>query len=280
MKPLRRRGLRILLSYGVLLVVAMVFVGPLVFMLRASLTPNGQVLARGTGFVALGSAHMTWSNYVSVFRQLDFFNFLLNSILIVGCIVLFGLLINSMAGYALSRLRWRGREAVLAMVVVMLVIPYEALAVPLFFEMTVTGWIDTYRAQIIPFIANSFSIYLFYTFFNSLPRQLDEAARMDGAGVLRTYIYVIAPLAGPAFSSVAILSFLMHWGFFLWPLMVTRGSAYQPLPVALGYFSGNKPVQWGDIMAFGTLMVLPVLIVFIIFQKGFVKGIARSGIKG
>jgi multiple sugar transport system permease protein len=153
-------------------------------------------------------------------------------------------------------------------------------AVPLFFEMTLMGWTNSYQAQIVPFIANPFAIFLFYTFFNSLPKELDEAARMDRASPFRIYFHVIVPLARPAFASVAILTFLLHWGFFLWPLMVTRGSDYQPLPVALGYFSANKPVQWGDIMAFGTLMVLPVLAVFLVFQKGFVRGIAMAGTKG
>src|SRR6185437_11931991 len=122
--------------------------------------------------------------------------------------------------------------------------------------------------------------YLFYTFFNGLPRELEEAARVDGAGPWRTFFLIIAPLAKPAYAAVAILTFLLHWGFFLWPLMVTRGPEFQPLPVALGYFSSNKPVQWGDIMAFGTLMVVPVLVVFLAFQKWFVRGIAMTGVKG
>ncbi len=277
-KSIQNRHL--LLSYGLLILVALVFVWPLVFMLAASVTPNEQVLARASGLGALLSRDWTWSNYKSVLGQLEFFSFLRNSIFIVGVIVLSGLVVNSMAGYALSRLRWSGREAVLAVVIALMVIPYEALAVPLFFEMTVVGWINSYQVQIVPFIANAFSIYLFYTFFNSIPRELDEAARMDRASPLQTFFHVAAPLARPAFASVAILSFLMNWGVFLWPLMVTRGPGYQPLPVALGYFSANKPVRWGDIMAFGTLMVIPVLMVFLIFQKGFVKGIARTGIKG
>jgi len=142
------------------------------------------------------------------------------------------------------------------------------------------GWTNSYQAQIVPFIANPFAVFLFYTFFNSLPRELDEAARMDRANPFQIYFHVIVPLSKPAFASVAILTFLLHWGFFLWPLMVTRGPDFQPLPVALGYFSANKPVQWGDIMAFGSLMVLPVLVVFLIFQRGFVRGIAMSGTKG
>lgn len=267
------------LATGLLLALAtLAFLGPLACMLATSLRPNELALA--PGWSALLPVATTTANYRAVFGQLDFTHFLGNSLLIVGTVVIAGLLVNSLAGYALARLRWRGREAVLAAVVVLLIIPYEAVAVPLFFEMTLAGWTESFRAQIVPFIANPFAIYLFYTFFNGLPRELEEAARIDGAGHWRTFFLVMAPLARPAYAAVAILTFLLQWGFFLWPLMVTSGPKYQPLAVALGYFSANKPVQWGEIMAFGTLMVLPVLVVFLAFQKWFVRGIAMSGIKG
>lgn len=261
-----------------LLLMATGFLLPLWFMFVGSLKPNEKVLA--FGWQAMWPMDATLENYRAVFRQLDFTHFFLNSLLIVGSVVLAGLLVNSLAGYALSRLRWRGRETVLAAIIVLLIIPYEAVVVPLFFEMTIAGWTNSFRAQIVPFIANPFAIYLFYTFFNGLPRELEEAARVDGAGPWRTFFLIIAPLAKPAYAAVAILTFLLHWGFFLWPLMVTRGPDFQPLPVALGYFSANKPVQWGDIMAFGTLMVLPVLAVFLAFQTWFVRGIAMTGVKG
>jgi multiple sugar transport system permease protein len=263
-----------------LLLATVTFLLPIWFMIAGSFKPNDRVLADGTSWRALWPGNFTLDNYRAVFHGLNFGRFLGNSVLIVGSIVLAGLLVNSMAGYALSRLRWRGRETVLAFIVAVLVIPYEVIAVPLFFEMTLAGWTNSYRVQIIPFIANPFAIYLFYTFFNGLPKELDEAARMDGAGPLRTFFLIIAPLAKPAYAAVAILTFLLQWGFFLWPLMVTRGPEFQPLPVALGYFSSNKPVQWGDIMAFGTLMVAPVLVAFLVFQKWFVRGIAMSGLKG
>jgi multiple sugar transport system permease protein len=277
-RPLGRSWLATLLPGLLLAVATLAFLGPLVFMLAASLRPNE--LALTPGWSALLPVGATLANYRAVFTQLDFLHFLRNSLFIVGTVVVAGLLVNSLAGYALARLRWPGRNAALAAVVVLLIIPYEAIAVPLFFEMTLAGWTESFRAQIVPFIANPFAIYLFYTFFKGRPRELEEAARMDGAGPWRTFFLVMAPLARPAYAAVAILTFLLQWSFFLWPLMVTSGPKYQPLAVALGYFSANKPVQWGEIMAFGTLMVLPVLVVFLAFQKWFVRGIAMSGIKG
>lgn len=267
-------------SYIFLIICTLIFITPLLFMISASFKPDAQVLLLGNLTEIIFPKDFTLSNYKSVTKELNFFKFLFNSVFIVGTIVLFGLIVNSAAGFALSRLKWRGREIILTIIMIILVVPYEAVAVPLFFEIATLGWVNSYHAQIIPFIANPFSIYLFYTFFNSIPKELDEAAIMDNANPFQIYFHIALPLAKPAIAAVAILTFLLHWGFFLWPLMVTRGPQFQPLPVALGYFSSNKPVQWGDIMAFGTMMVLPVLIVFLIFQKGFVKGIAMTGMKG
>jgi len=152
--------------------------------------------------------------------------------------------------------------------------------VPLFYMVSLAGWRDTYLVQILPFIANAFSIFLFYTYFIGLPRELEEAARIDGAGVLRTFFSIILPNAKPVFASVAILTFLTQWGAFLWPLMVTSGEAVRPLPLAISTFHSLPPLQWGDIFAFGVMMVSPVLVVFLLFQRWFVRGVAATGIKG
>ena len=161
-----------------------------------------------------------------------------------------------------------------------MIIPIEAIAVPLFYLVSLFGWRDTYLVQILPFIANAFSIYLFYTYFIGMPRELEEAARIDGAGVLRTFFSVILPNARAVFASVAILTFLTQWGAFLWPLMVTSSESVRPLPLAIATFHGLPPLQWGDIFAFGMMMVLPVLLIFLLFQPWFVRGVAASGVKG
>jgi len=203
-----------------------------------------------------------------------------NSVIITGTIVAGGLIVNSLAGYAFARLRWHGRDYIFALVIALMILPFEAIAVPLFYQMSVIGWRDTYIVQIIPFIANAFSIYLFYTFFIGLPKELDEAARVDGAGPLLIFLKIIAPNSRPVFATVAILTFLTQWGSFLWPLMVTSGEAVRPLPVAIATFHTLPPLQWGDIMAFGVMMVAPILVIFIIFQRWFIQGVSFTGIKG
>ena len=268
------------LAYLGLVALALVFVAPVAMMLIGSLKPNEQVMLEAGTLAAFVPADGSLNNYANVFERTDFLRFLFNSILITGTIVVAGLVVNALAAYAFARLQWRGRDLLFNLVLALMILPFEAIAVPLFYGVSILGLRDTYSAQIVPFIANAFSVYLFYSFFIGLPRELEEAARLDGASSLQIFFFIIVPNAKPAFASVAILSFLTWWGAYLWPLMVTIGPEVRPLPVAIAGFYTLPPLQWGDILAFGTMMVLPVLAVFMLFQKWFVRGVASSGIKG
>ncbi|NNG12417.1 MAG: carbohydrate ABC transporter permease [Halobacteria archaeon] len=275
----RHIGLR-LASYAVLLSAALLFIAPLLFMFTGSLKPDDQVLLEAGSWRAFVPESIAWQNYLDVFARVRFGRYLINSLFITSMIVVAGLIVNSLAGYAFARMQWTGRDSLFALLLAIMIVPLEAIAVPLFYQVTLFGWRDTYIVQILPFVANAFSIYLFYTFFIGLPRELEEAARIDGAGVLRTFVSVIVPNSKPVFATVAILTFLMQWGAFLWPLMVTSGEAVRPLPLAVSTFHSLPPLQWGDIFAFGVMMVSPVLIVFLLFQRWFVRGVVASGIKG
>jgi len=268
------------LIYISLLVLGLLFISPIGFMLAGSLKADASVLVEAGDWRAFRAADASLDNYRDVFSRVAFFRYLLNSLFINGVIVGAGLLVNSLAGYAFARLQWRGRELLFGLVLAVMIIPLEAIAVPLFYMASLAGWRDTYLVQILPFIANAFSIYLFYTWFIGLPRELEEAARIDGAGVLRTFFVVVAPNAKPVFATVAILTFLTQWGAFLWPLMVTSSAAVRPLSLAIATFHSLPPLQWGDIFAFGVMMVLPVLVLFLLFQRWFVRGVAATGIKG
>jgi multiple sugar transport system permease protein len=279
-KETNRKRLSTLSSYLALSVLALLFIAPIVFMIVGSLKPDELVLSEAGTFKAFLPDKVSFQNYWDVFKRVDFARFFFNSLFITGAIVLAGLLVNSLAAYAFARLRWRGRALLFALVLALMIIPLEAIAVPLFFQVTLFGWRNTYVAQILPFIANAFSIYLFYTFFIGLPKELEEAARVDGAGTIRTFFEIIVPVSLPVFASVTILTFLTQWGSFLWPLMVTVDEQVRPLPVAIASFQTLPPLQWGDIMSFGVMMVAPILIVFLIFQKWFVEGVASTGTKG
>jgi multiple sugar transport system permease protein len=197
-----------------------------------------------------------------------------------------------MAAFALSRMRWRGRKIVFAAILATLIVPFETFALPMVwwvnklpwltfnhgFALT-QGWLDTYRVQIIPFLASAFSIYLFYQYFDTIPTELDEAARMDGASWFGIYSRVVMPLAGPAVATVSILTFLPAWNAYLWPLMVVQSEQYRPVMTGIQYFYLLK-VSWGQVMAYATMITVPVLALFIAFQRSFISSIASSGVKG
>jgi multiple sugar transport system permease protein len=276
---MRKRLINALIHAGLLLL-ALAFIAPILLMVIGSLKPDAQVLIEAGRLKAFFPDAISLQNYRDVFARVDFGRYLFNSLLINASIVAIGLVVNSLAGYAFARMQWRGRDRIFALVLMVMIVPLEAIAVPLFYQVTLLGWRDTYVVQIIPFIANAFSIYLFYTFFLGLPRELEEAARIDGAGSLKTYIAIIVPNAKPVFATVAILTFLTQWGAFLWPLMVTSSEAVRPLPLGIAAFYTLPPLQWGDIFAFGVMMVAPILILFFLFQRWFVRGVAATGIKG
>lgn len=271
-----RNGVRITL----LAVACLVYLSPVLFMVAASTKPDGRVLADLGAMAAFAPGDAGLANYRDVFERVAFGRYLFNSVWISLWIVAPGLLVNSMCGYAFARLRFPGRDLLFAGVLALLIVPLEAIAVPLFFQMTWLGLRDTYLVQIVPFVANAFSINLFYSAFLGLPRELEEAARMDGAGIFGTFVRIVVPNAKPVFATVAVLTFLTQWGSFMWPLMVTSGPRVRPLPVGLSFFHTLPPLAWGDIFAFCLMMALPVVILFLILQRLFVRGVMESGVKG
>jgi multiple sugar transport system permease protein len=277
---MKASAISVLLSYLLLGLMALLFILPLAMMFIGSLKADQRVLLESGSLAAFLPGDISLQNYADVFRRSDFTRYFFNSLLITGCIVVCGMLVNSMAAYAFARLQWRGRDLLFNLVLALMILPFEAIAIPLFYGASILGLRDGYSVQILPFIANAFSIYLFYSFFIGMPKELEEAARIDGASTLRTFFSIIVPNAKPAFASVAILSFLTWWGSYLWPMMVTIGPAVRPLPVAIASFFTLPPLQWGDILAFGVMMVSPVLLLFVIFQRWFVRGVASSAIKG
>lgn len=264
------------MTAGVLL-----FAAPILYMFIGSLKPDAEVLDGLGGFVP---KDLSLANYGDVLRRFDsdatgrLPGFFAVSLIVTAVVVLGGLVVNSMAGFAFSRLEWRGRDLVYAAALALVVLPFEAIAVPLFYLLN--DFRNTIGVQAVPFIANAFSIYLFTTFFHELPKEIDDAARIDGAGPWRIYLRIVVPMSRPAFATVAILTFLAQWASFLWPVLMVSDPSVRPLPLAISVFQGQPPFQWGDIMAFGVLMVAPVLLVFLLFQRWFVRSVASTGVKG
>jgi multiple sugar transport system permease protein len=276
------------------IVLVVFFSFPLIFLVISSFKPDTQIFADLTNIRAfLPVGDLSLDNYRGVFERVPAARFLLNSVGISAITVCAGIVINSMAAFALSRVKWRGRRMVLSAIIATLIVPFETLALPLiwwvnklpwleingFHLSLTTGWLDTYHVQILPFVANAFSIYLFYQYFSSIPVELDEAARVDGAGWWRIYRSITLPLSGPAIATVAILTFLPAWNSYLWPLMVVQTENLRPVMVGIQYFY-QLNVAWGQIMAYASMITVPVLVLFVAFQRAFVSSIASSGVKG
>lgn len=285
----------IIAQYLLMVLLALFFLLPIVFMLVSSLRTDPDIfdnLDRGAlAFLPVGP--LTVDNYVQVFAKVPVARFLLNSLVVSVVTVALGLVVNSMCGFALSRMRWSGRTAVFALIVATLIIPFDAIAIPLLYEVSKLpkivvsdgslelsrNWLNTYYVQIIPFVANAFSIFLFRQFFSLIPVEIDEAARVDGASWFRIYRSVAVPLAGPAFATAAILTFLPAWNQYLWPLIAVQSEELRPLNVGMDYFFQLK-TEWGQVMAYGSIIVIPVVLVFLAFQRAFVDSIASTGVKG
>jgi len=291
--PMKRSALAYAL-YALAVLFVFIFIFPFLFMVSASFKTNDQIFADLTSwraFVPVGD--LSLRNYVDVFATGGIGRFMFNSVLITVITVALGLIVNSLAAFALARLEWSGKSAILALLVVLLIIPFEAIAVPMMLMVaelpgiafengapTITGsWLDTHHVQIFPFVANAFSIFLFYQFFKNIPRDFDEAAYLDGATPMQVYRHVIVPLSGPVFATVAILQALAMWNQYLWPVITVPGEDARPLMVGMQQFFGLTTI-WGRIMAYATLITLPVLVAFIVFQRWFVRSVIGSGVKG
>ncbi len=277
------------LNYLLLILLSIFFLFPTVFMVVSSLKTNeGQLLQDLSSVKALiPYGNISLQNYSDASQRLPFALYMVNSVMIVTSIVVLGLFVNSLTAYALARIPFPGRKLIVVLIVVAIIIPFESVVVPLLLMVNQfpwfdgsTTWVNSYQVQIIPFIADAFSIFLFYQFFVDIPKTIEDAAFVDGAGRWRIYWQVVVPMARPVFATVAIWQFLTHIGDFLWPLLVTRGDTYRPLMVGMAAFFGQSPLKWGDVMAFATLITLPMLILFLIFQKWFLRTAAVTGTKG
>lgn len=277
----RTRRWQTALHYLILTVVSLFFFLPVYYLIVGSFRPSEEVLSGLSGFIP---TNMSFDNYTGVFDHLGseatgyFGQFAAVSVIVTTAVVAGSLLVNSMAAYSFARMQWRGKKIVFLLVIVLTIIPFEAVALPLYFMFS--GQRDTIYIQAIPFIANAFSIFLFYTFFLDVPGEIEEAARLDGAGPFRTFFQVVVPITKPAFATVAILTFLAQWGSYLWPVLMVSDPPVRPLPLAISIFQNQQPPKWGQVLAFGTMFIVPVLAVFLIFQRWFVASISSSAVKG
>jgi len=223
--------------------------------------------------------HPTLGNFVYVFTQVDFVRYLLNTFFVSAVVTIIALIFHSMAGYALARLRFPGRDAIFLAMFATILISQPVIIVPLFILARTLHLLDNYAGLIVPSIFNAFGIFLLRQFYLGVPRELEEAALIDGAGYFRIWRSIILPLSRSIMSALAILFFLANWNSFLWPLTIISNQDLWMVQVAIANFHQQYNGSWNYIMAASTVVALPTIVMFVIFQKRIVESIKTSGVK-
>jgi len=281
MKSLKAQAaLRKFLFYFGNTVIGIIFVSPLVWMVSASLKPEAKIFANMNSLMTFIPVSASLDNFIEVFRRVDMLNVFKNTIVYILLILLFDLLFNSICGYALAKFRFKGRKLILNFVVALMVMPMEAILLPMYIEMSQLGWVNTMAALVVPSIAKCFSIYMFYNFFRDIPDDLLEAAAIDGSSPVRTFFKIVMPISKTVYATVFILDFVAHWNDFMWPFLVMTGKEKRTIQLAVQSFFGTQPVHYSAIMASLVVSAIPMIIMYIFMQKYYVEGIASSGIKG
>jgi multiple sugar transport system permease protein len=251
--------------------------GPMLWMVSASLMPTGEANSFPPRFLP---SQVTFEHYRSLFTRLNLGRFALNSAIVALVVTGVSLFVNSMAGYAFAKLRFRGRERLFRVLTTGLVVPVQVAMLPVFLLMKELHLINTYGGVIIPTLASIFGIFLVRQYALSFPDELLDAARIDGASELRIYWSVVLPTIRPILATLAIWTFLSTWNDFMWPLIVLSDESRYTLPVALANLVGEHAQDTELMMAGSVLTVLPVLIVFLVLQRYYIQGITMGSVKG
>jgi len=275
----RRDSLTILAHLVILALVtvaAVVVLFPLLWMVLTSLKPEADVVRFPP---SLWPNRWSFDAYTNVWQRIPFGRFFLNSVIFAGGVTAISLLFDSMTAYALSRLHFPGRDAIFIMILVAMMLPFQVTFIPLYVIVHSLHLLNSFGGLIIPRATNAFGIFMLRQFFISLPRDLDEAARVDGASEFYIYSRIILPLSGPALATLAVFHFMYNWNDFLWPLLITSSTDMATLPAGLALFVGQHVVEYAVVMAGATLALLPLFVVFLFAQRYFVQGISLTGLK-
>ena len=260
---------------GILIAFALIWLVPIAWAIDTALKPNAE-----TTNPTWAIQDPTFASFTTLLQQGDILNWYAASVITVVATALLTVLTASMAAFALSRMRFMYRRAVFWFVLIGIMIPNQVLMVPQFREFAAINMLNTYWAVILPQVPTAIAVFIFKQFFDALPRDLDEAARMDGAGFFRTYRRIVMPLSRPVVSAVFIFTFVWTWNNLLWPLLALTNPKLMTIPVGLATVQGSYGIRYADTMASAILGALPLVLVFLLFQRRIVEGIAGTGLKG
>lgn len=282
-----RRRIAYFATAGLAVLLGLIYVAPIVWMVSASLKPDEAIHADVASLESFVPAPLTLDNYRAALQRGDAVAALINTFVVVVLIAAGGVLVNAPAAYAFARMRFPGRDLLFMALVATIIVPLEAIVIPLFIGVQTTrdldrllglrGW--TLAALAAPFVGKAFNIFLLRQAFLTVPRALEEAAFLDGAGWWRTFWRVGLPSVRHALVTVILLDFVIHWNDFLWPLVICSEENTRTVQLGLGVFFTQPPISWGAIMAYAVLATLPVMLVFSLGQRWIVQSLSATGVK-
>lgn len=264
-----------IILYVVILLFAATMIIPFLWMVSTSLKEPGDVFS--TGWIP---APIVWKNYAGAWNAIPFGRFYLNSIFVAVCVTFGQVSTSALAAYAFARLNFPGRDKLFFAYLATMMIPGSVIMIPVFIVIKLLGWFDTYKALIIPGIFSAYGTFMLRQFFMSIPRDLEDAAKIDGCGYFGIFWRVVLPLSKPALATLTTFTFMGSWGGFLWPLIVISDQKKMTLPVGLASFQALYGTEWTLLMAGSIMVLLPVIVVFLFNQRFFVEGIKLSGFGG
>lgn len=279
--PVKRKKLprlEVIILYAILIFLAVLFILPIFYLFMGAFKAESELFR--IPFKWLPDKFQL-DNFINMFQSIPFMRYLKNTMIIVIFNIAGSLLSCSLVAYGFSRLKWPGRDKVFILVLITMILPYQVTLVPLFLMFTKMKWIGTFLPLTVTcFFGNPFYIFLLRQFFTGIPQDISEAARIDGANEFKIFSTLILPMAKPALTTVAIFAFIRSWNDFLGPLVFLGKDELYTLSLAASMLKSNLDPNWSVLLALGTVMILPVLVLFFVMQKYFIQGIAMSGIKG
>ena len=269
---------RLALAYLTLSFVALVSLLPLAWMVSTSLKSRDEVFVYPPQWIP---EVLRWDNYSSLWADFPYFNlWIVNSFKIVGLIVLGQLIVCSMSAYAFARLSFPGRDLIFYLYLGSMLVPDMVNIIPTYIVFSKIGWIDTHQALIVPGLSSAIGIFMLRQFFLTIPRELEDAARVDGAGYWRIYRDVIIPLSGPALATLAVFLFIWNWSDFISPLVLMNSPPNFTITLGMAFLNDSRSTDWERLMAGNVISLIPLIIVYMLAQKRIVEGIATTGLKG
>ena len=265
------------ISQILLSLVALLFLVPIIWMVLSALKPSAEVF---TVPPKLFGSEILFSNFAEAWNYLPFGRFILNTLLVAGVGTLITLVASTTAGYAFARLNFRFQGGLFILYLSTLIVPQEVIVIPMFLVMQRLHWVNTYQALILPWAFTAFGTFLLRQFFITIPKELEESAKIDGCGHVRILRSIIIPIAAPAIAVLAVFTFISYWNSFLWPLIIVNDTSKMTVPLGLELFLGQQGQRWELLMAAATISMVPTVILVLALQKYLVKGIALSGLGG